>query len=156
MVSLAWFAHTWKLAERVKVAMSVRRNFSRGTTSTFCLLFSGCWRCNADGRLQNAVLFLHHKENSPWKHALHSHLFEIFFKWSCRLYEFATIGVLSIICYNFCWIGAWMSLSSWTPHKWVWNWTVARKSSIGGFTFVRGGFTFVQGGLDIQIWQKFL
>jgi len=32
--------------------------------------------------------------------------FEIFFKWSCRLYEFATIGVLSVNCYNFCWIGA--------------------------------------------------
>jgi len=28
--------------------------------------------------------------------------------------------------------------------------TVARKSSIGGFRFVRGGFMFVQGGLDIQ------
>jgi len=30
MVSWAWFAHTWKLVERVKVAMVVRRNFSRG------------------------------------------------------------------------------------------------------------------------------
>ena len=29
MVSLAWFAHTWNLAERVNVAMGVRRNFSR-------------------------------------------------------------------------------------------------------------------------------
>ena len=28
--------------------------------------------------------------------------------------------------------------------------TVARKSSIGDFRFVRGGFTFMQGGLDIQ------
>jgi len=28
---------------------------------------------------------LHHKENAPWKYALHSHLlyFEIFFMWSC-------------------------------------------------------------------------
>ena len=32
--------------------------------------------------------------------------------------------------------------------------TIARKSSIGGFTLVREGFTFVQRGLDIQIWQK--
>jgi len=55
--------------------MGVRRNVSRGTTLTFCLLFSGCWRYSANGRLQNAVPFLHHKENSPWKHALHSHLF---------------------------------------------------------------------------------
>jgi len=29
--------------------------------------------------------------------------------------------------------------------------TVARKSSIGGFTYVLGGVTFVQWGLDIQI-----
>ena len=33
--------------------------------------------------------------------------------------------------------------------------TVARKSSIGGFPFVRGDFTFEQGGGDIKIWQKF-
>ena len=25
--------------------------------------------------VQNALLFLHHKENAPWKHASHSHLF---------------------------------------------------------------------------------
>jgi len=30
MVSLAWFAHTWKLVERVKVTMGVRRHFSTG------------------------------------------------------------------------------------------------------------------------------
>jgi len=39
------------------------------------LSFSGCWRWNANGRPQNALLFLHHKENAPWKHALHLHLF---------------------------------------------------------------------------------
>jgi len=55
--------------------MGVRRNFSRGGTSTFCLSFSGCWRYNENGRSQNAFLFLHHKENSPWKHVLHLHLF---------------------------------------------------------------------------------
>jgi len=91
MVSLDYFAHTWKLAERVKVAMGVRRNFSRGgATSTFCLSFSGCWRCHENGRSQNALLFLHHKENLPWKQALFRIYFEIFFKWNCRLYEFAT------------------------------------------------------------------
>jgi len=31
--------------------------------------------CNANGRSQNALLFLHHKENAPWKYVLHSHLF---------------------------------------------------------------------------------
>jgi len=29
-----------------------------GATSTYCLSFSGCWRCNANGRSQNALLFL--------------------------------------------------------------------------------------------------
>jgi len=33
--------------------------------------------------------------------------------------------------------------------------TVARKSSIGGFAFVRGRFKFVQGGLDIKTSLKF-
>ena len=56
--------------------MGVRRNFSRGgAKSTFCLSFSGCWRYNANRCSQNASLFLQHKENAPWKHALHSHLF---------------------------------------------------------------------------------
>jgi len=55
--------------------MVVRRHFSRGATSTFCWSFSGCWRCSANGRSQIAFLFLHRNENSPWKHALHSHLF---------------------------------------------------------------------------------
>ena len=75
MVSLTWLAHTSKLSERVKVAMGVCRNFSKGdATSTFCLSRSGCWRYNANGCSQNALLLLHHKENAPWKHALRSHL----------------------------------------------------------------------------------
>jgi len=32
-------------------------------TPTFCLSFSSCRRCNANGRSQNALPFLHHKEN---------------------------------------------------------------------------------------------
>jgi len=39
--------------------------FFRGETSKFCLSFLGCWRCNANGRSQNALTFLHHKENAP-------------------------------------------------------------------------------------------
>jgi len=31
--------------------------------------------CNANGRSQNTSMFLHHKENSPWKHTLHSYPF---------------------------------------------------------------------------------
>jgi len=62
--------------------------FQGGATSIFAYPFSGCERCNANGPTQNALPFLHHKENSPWKHALHSHWFEIVFRWSCiRVYE---------------------------------------------------------------------
>jgi len=76
MVSLTWLAHISKIAEMVKVATGVRRNFSRGgATSTFCLSVSGCWRCNSNGRSQNTLLFLHHEANAPWKHVLHLHIF---------------------------------------------------------------------------------
>jgi len=38
--------------------MGIRCNFSRGETSTFCLYFAVCWRCNTNGRLQSALPFL--------------------------------------------------------------------------------------------------
>jgi len=37
--------------------------FPGGAKSTFCSTFSGCWRCNANGRTQSASPLLHHKEN---------------------------------------------------------------------------------------------
>jgi len=47
-------------------SICVRRNFSRGKTKlTFCLSFSGWWRCNANGRSQNALPFQHHKQIAP-------------------------------------------------------------------------------------------
>jgi len=48
--------------------------------STICLSFSGSWCCDANGHSQNALLLLHHKENAPCKHTLHSHLFWNLFK----------------------------------------------------------------------------
>jgi len=33
---------------RWATVMGVRRNLSRGATSTFGLCFSGCWQCNAN------------------------------------------------------------------------------------------------------------
>jgi len=36
-------------------SMCVRRNFSRGVTSTFCLWLLGFWQCTANGRSQNAL-----------------------------------------------------------------------------------------------------
>jgi len=44
--------------------MAVRRKFSRGETSIFCLSFSGC---NANGCSQNALLFQHHQRKCPLK-----------------------------------------------------------------------------------------
>jgi len=45
----------------------------------------------------------HTKKKSPHESTRSIRIyFEIFFKWSCRLYEFATIGVFSVNCYNFC------------------------------------------------------
>jgi len=45
--------------------MGVRRNFSRGeTTSTFFLSCSCCGRCNVNARSQNALPFLHRNEKS--------------------------------------------------------------------------------------------
>jgi len=46
--------------------MGVRRNLSRGgATSTFCLSFSCCWRCNANAPSWNALPFLNHNDNAP-------------------------------------------------------------------------------------------
>ena len=58
--------------------------------SKFCWFFSGCWRCNANGRSRNALLFLHHKENLHESTNSIRVYFEIFLKCSCRLYAFAT------------------------------------------------------------------
>jgi len=47
-----------RIRSKSNSSMGVRRNFSRGgETSKFCLSFSGCWRCNVNGRSQNALSF---------------------------------------------------------------------------------------------------
>ena len=38
--------------------------FQVGAKSIFSSSSSGCWRCNANGRTQNASLFSHHKANA--------------------------------------------------------------------------------------------
>jgi len=40
-----------------------KKNFQVGQKN-FCLSVSGCWRCNANWRTQNASPFLHHKETA--------------------------------------------------------------------------------------------
>jgi len=50
----AYWRSSWASAE----------SFQGGAKSTFCLSFSGSWRCNANRRTQNASPFLHHKENA--------------------------------------------------------------------------------------------
>jgi len=57
--------------------------FPGGQRRHFAYHFSGCERCNANRPSQNALLCLDHKETSPWRQALRSHLFEIVFRWSC-------------------------------------------------------------------------
>jgi len=53
--------------------MGVRKNFSRGGKSTFCLSFSVCWRCNPNGRTQKIVQFHgnSHVQCFPYKKILH-------------------------------------------------------------------------------------
>jgi len=41
-----------------------RQKFFQGTKSKFLLFFSGSWRWHENGRSQNALPFLSHKENS--------------------------------------------------------------------------------------------
>jgi len=62
--------------------------------------------------------FLHHKENSPWKHAL----IGIFFEKIGGIYEFCKWGVISVILYSFFSELAYKptSLLSWTADNWVW------------------------------------
>jgi len=71
------------------------RNFSRWEpTWTFCLSSLGCWRCSENGPSQNSLQFLHHKENVPRMHVLHSHLFWNLFQAACI--RMCHKGVLSI------------------------------------------------------------
>jgi len=51
---------------------------------------------------QNALPFLHQKENSPWKQALRSYYFEIVFRWSWSCIRVCEMVVLFVILYNFC------------------------------------------------------
>jgi len=44
--------YLWNRLSKRARTMRVRIIFSRGTKSTFCLSFSDCWRCNANGRTQ--------------------------------------------------------------------------------------------------------
>ena len=88
MVSLAWFAQ-WKLAERVKVAMGVRKNSSREKHWLFAYHFQV-----ADVAMQmdvhKALSCFYTTNKTPQESTLSSRIyFEIFFKWSCSLYEFA-------------------------------------------------------------------
>ena len=60
------------------MSMGVRRNFSMvWQRRHFTYPYSGCKWCNANGPTQNALPFLHHSENSSWKHAFRLYLFEI-------------------------------------------------------------------------------
>jgi len=46
--------------DQISASLGVRRNVSSGSSSKFCISFSGYWRCNANGRSQNTLPFLSH------------------------------------------------------------------------------------------------
>ena len=93
-------AHIFQIWYCIYIAyMGVRRNFSRGSTSTFCLSFSGCWRFNANGSSQTVYCFYTTKkmpQESTRSIRIH---FEILFKWRCTL--FCRKGVLSVTVSDF-------------------------------------------------------
>jgi len=114
MVSLAWLAHTSKLVVRVKVAMGVRRNFPGVKRQHFAYLFQV-----ADVTMQTDVYktfyCFYTAKKMPHESTRSIRIcFEIFFKWSCAGLRICDKGVLSVILYRFCWIGAY-------SHYWVWN-----------------------------------
>ena len=102
--------------------MGVRSNFSRGGGQRrhFAYPFSGYWPPNAYGRSQNALPFLHRRENSPWNDALYSHPFwnriqvEFF---SCLREDFSFLSSLTGFAeleYHP------ISLLLWTADNWIW------------------------------------
>ena len=115
MVSLAWLTHTSKLVERVKVAMGVRRNFSRvGATSTFCYLFQVAGVTMQTDVYKTRYCF-YSTETMPHENTRSIRIyFEIFFMWGCIGLRICHKGVLSVILYRFCWIDAY-------SHNRVWN-----------------------------------
>jgi len=58
----------WPVKNKVLIeglpSMAVRRKFSTGATPILCLYFASLWRCNANLLSQNALPFLHHKEDA--------------------------------------------------------------------------------------------
>jgi len=131
--------------------MGVSWNFSRGGKRRHCAYpFSGCERCNANGPSQNALLFLHHQKNSPRKHALHSHYFEIVFRSCCiRVCEKV---VLFVILYSFAELRYHpISLLLWTAgncnirnlwgNNWVWTGLELSVTAFVVLTLVCTGWT---------------
>jgi len=58
------------------------RFFSRGETSPIWLSFSDCWRCNANGRSQNALPFLHFEVNAVcYDHGRRDKFFQVRKSW---------------------------------------------------------------------------
>jgi len=137
---LTWLTHTSKLVGRVTWASAyvkawcqslrqsllkrVTRAFLRtlasaeifpgSETSTFCYLFHF-----ADVAMQTDVykaLYCFYTTKKMPHESTRSirTYFEIFFKWSCIGVPICHNGVLSVILYRFCWIGAY-------SRNWVWN-----------------------------------
>jgi len=125
--------------------------FRGGQRWHFTYPFSRCERCNANGLSQNDLPFLHHKENSPWKHALRSHYFEIAFRWSCirvceRLYLFSSFTAFAGLGYHP------ISLLLWTADNWVWNGLEVSTTAFAVLTLVCVNWTLI---LKNLVWNVF-
>jgi len=81
--------------------MDVRSNFSKGAGNVIILLrlyFLGCWRCNASGRSQNALLFLHYttgkcllKARAPFASILKPFSSEAVYEFATKLYFLSSV-----------------------------------------------------------------
>ena len=113
MVSLTWLAHTSKLAEKVKVATDARRNVSRRAQRRhFAYQFQVVdVATQTDVHKMLYCLYTTKKMSHESTHSIRIYV-ETFFKWSCI--RICHKGILFVIRYRFCWIGAY-------PHNWVWN-----------------------------------
>jgi len=99
--------------------IGVRRNISREVNIDISLTLSGLLTMQNKWTSQNALPFLHHKENSRWNHALRSRFFEIVFRWSCiRVCEKVAL-FSSFIAFAECGYHP-ISLLLWTADNWAW------------------------------------
>jgi len=95
----------WVKTEKV-MSMGVRRNFPGCVCNVDILLIVfRLLTLQCKWMLTRCFTVLHHKENAPWKHVLHSHLFWNYFQVELYTNLPQRCRLRSVIRYRFCWIG---------------------------------------------------